>query len=234
MSISNELAPYTASNNGIPPRKLGQRYDTKRFLPEAGNTIVCHLDFNAPAHSAVLEARRRLKSLPGAERFLYTPVSSLHMTVFEGVIETRRTRDAWPSDIAQTASIESVTKSMVIRLADFLPPPGFAVRVAGLRPSGLIFKGATQDDEANMRAWRDALTAPFGYRHNEHDAYRYHMTFSYPTDWLPASHLSIWESEFRSILTDLVKAAPVIPLTPPAFCSFADMTRFEELLILKD
>ena len=233
MTISNEIALYAASNNELPPRKLGQRYDSKRFLPEAGNTIVCHLDFLAPAHKAVLEARRRLKSLPGAKCFLYTPVDSLHMTVFEGVIETRRTRDAWPSDIDRAASVESVTKSMLARFTGFSPPPGFSVRVAGLRPSGLILEGATQEDEANMRAWREALTEPFGYRHNEHDAYRYHMTFCYPIDWLSNSLLSLWESELHSILSDLVKAAPVIPLLPPAFCRFADMTRFKELLVFE-
>jgi len=233
MSISEEIARFAESAHTDPPQRLGQRYDTTRFLPEAGNTVVCHLDSNAPAHSAVLEARRRMLALPGAECFLYTPADSLHMTVFEGVIETRRTRDAWPADIDRTASVESVTKSLLARLAAFSPPPGFAVRVAGLRPTGFILKGATEQDEAIMHAWREALTEPFGYRHQDHDAYHYHMTFAYPIDWLPESVLPIWETEFRSILADLADAAPVIPLTAPAFCRFADMTRFEELLVLK-
>lgn len=232
MSFSAELAPFAAGNNSDAPQRLGQRYDSTTFLPEAGNTVVSHLDFDAPAHKAVLNARRRMMALPEAERFLYTPVDSLHMTVFEGVIETRRTHDAWPAGLDRSASVVSVTDALVDRLVNFSPPPGFAVRVAGLRPTGLILKGATEEDETNMRAWREALTEPFAYRHENHDAYRYHMTFAYPIDWLPDSVLPVWDAELSAILADLAGAAPAIPLTPPAFCRFADMTRFEEILVL--
>lgn len=233
MSIRTEIAQYLSSNNTAPPPSLGQRYDAKRFLPEAGNTVVCHLDFDNPTHVAVLEARRRMLALPGADRFLYTPMSSLHMTVFEGVIETRRTRNTWPAELATTASVESATKTILGHLTDFSPPHSFSVRVAGLRPTGLILRGATENDEVHMRAWREALTEPFGYRHDDHDTYQFHMTFAYPIEWLPESAKAHWESEFSSILADLACAAPVIPLTPPAFCQFADMNRFDEILVLK-
>ena len=84
MSAIDELAPFAAKNHEHPPSRLDQRYSATRFLPEAGNTVVCHLDFDAAAHSAVLDARARMQALPGAECFIYTPADSLHMTVFEG------------------------------------------------------------------------------------------------------------------------------------------------------
>lgn len=232
MTIRIEVDQFLASNHTTPPTSLGRRYDSKKFLPEAGNTVVCHLDLNAPAHTAVLEARRRMQTLPGADCFLYTPMSSLHMTVFEGVIESRRTPNTWPAGSAHMASVDRATKSILARLVEFSSPPGFAVRVAGLRPTGLILTGATQEDDTRMRAWREALTEPFGYRHDDHDAYQYHMTFAYPLDWLPESARFHWQSELTAILAELVKAAPVIPLKPPAFCAFADMNRFDELLVL--
>lgn len=232
MSTSDAIAPFAAHNHTTPPQRLGQRYNATRFLPEAGNTVVCHLDVSDPAHGAVLEARRRMLALPGAERFLYTPAESLHMTVFEGVIETRRTPDAWPAEIDRAASVDTVTTSMLERLATFSPPPGFAVRVADVHPTGLVLQGATQGDEAQMRAWRAALADLFGYRHENHDTYRFHMTFAYPIDWLPTSLLSVWKTELRAIRAELAETAPVIPLVQPAFCQFADMTRFEELLVL--
>ena len=232
MTRNIEITDYAARSHSGPPSRLGTRYDATRFLPEAGNTVVCHLDFNAPAHQAVLEARARMQALPGAEQFLYTPVDSLHMTVFEGVIETRRTPDAWPEGLDREAPIARLTEVLSDRLAHFPPPPRFAVRAVGIRPSGLILEGATAEDAAHMRAWREALTEPFGYRHEEHDAYRHHMTFAYPTGWITDADLPVWEAELPAILEDLVEAAPVIPLTAPAFCWFNDMTRFEELLIL--
>jgi hypothetical protein len=234
MSVSTEIARFLAGNHSSPPANLGQRYDATQFLPEAGNTVVCPLDVSAPTHTAVLEARCRMLALPHANHFIYTPESSLHMTVFEGVIETRRTRNSWPDDCGHTASVETATNTILPRLVEFSPPPSFSARVAGLRPTGLILEGATQADETNMRAWRDALTAPFGYRHDDHDEYKFHMTFAYPVEWLPDSIRPEWEAEFSSILADLVDAAPVIPLKPPAFCQFADMNRFDELLVLTD
>jgi hypothetical protein len=230
--LNVDVTPFAAGRNSGAPRRIGQRYNTKEFLPEAGNTVVCHLDFDAPAHKAVLDARERLMALPEAERFLFTPIESLHMTVFEGVVETRRSQDTWPRDMDRDVSVNSVTDAIIDRLAAFSAPPGFAVRVTGLSPTGLALKGATEEDEASMRAWREALTDPFAYRHDNHDAYQHHMTFAYPITWLPDSVLPLWEAELAAILEDLAEAAPVIPLTAPAFCQFADMTRFEELRVL--
>ncbi|MCV3271087.1 DUF1868 domain-containing protein [Roseobacter sinensis] len=230
---SDDIAQYAASNNPAPPARLGQRYDETRFLPEPGNTVVCHLDTETPAHQAVLDARTRLRALPGAERFLYTPVSSLHMTVFEGVIDTRRTADAWPAGIDRDASVADVTETLRKRLEDFSGPPDFSVRAIGLLPTGLVLAGATAEDERVMRDWREALVQPFGYRHDDHDAYGFHMTFAYPTTWLPDELLPLWRAECAAILADLTAAAPRLPLRPPAFCTFEDMTAFPEVLELR-
>ena len=230
MSVRPGIEPFLQRNNTRPPLRLAQRYTETRFLPEAGNTVVCHLDFDDPAHQHVLKARDKMRALPEADAFLYTPADSLHMTVFEGVIETRRTVDAWPAGHDRASSVESVTGLVAERLSTFTPPPTFAVRVAGLRPTGLELTGATREDDIALAAWREALTTPFGFRHADHDEYRFHMTFAYPVRWLPDDLLDHWTAEFDVILKDLITAMPVLPLRPPAFCRFADMTLFEEIL----
>lgn len=232
MSLKSDLTPFFESANAGSPSRLGSRYSEAVFLPEAGNTIVCHLDLKDPAHKHVLDARARMQALPGADGFLYTPVDSLHMTVFEGAIETRRTADAWPADLDRAAPIDHVTQAVKERLASFVPPRAFSVRVKSLRPTGLELTGATPDDVQALLDWRESLTEPFGYRHADHDAYRFHMTFAYPVRWLPDSVLDQWLDGFERILADLTNAMPVLPLRPPAFCAFADMTHFEELKVL--
>lgn len=224
-----DLSEFAVTDTSSLPKNLGIRYSKDAFLPEAGNTIVCHLDWSAPEHAAILEARSRIQALPGAQSLLFTPESSLHMTVFEGVIETRRTAEAWPADLDRDLPVDDVTTALLPRMQAFNPPPAFAVRACGIMPLALILEGVTEADRAALRAWRDAFTEAFGYRHKDHDDYVQHMTLAYPTDWLPEALVPQWEKELEAILTDLVDAAPVIPLTAPAFCTFADMTHFEEV-----
>lgn len=233
MPFETEITRFAAGQNPKPPSRLGQRYSAIKFLPEAGNTVVCHLDRTLPSHRAVLAARARMQALPGAENFLYTPEESLHMTVFEGVIETRRTADAWPADMDRDAPVIDVTEALMTRLDRFSPPPAFAVRVKDLLPTGLLLTGATAEDDRIMQDWRDVLTEPFGYRHKDHDAYRFHMTFAYATGWIPDDLVPVWTQELNIILNDLAQAAPVIPLRAPAFCQFADMEDFEERRVLR-
>ncbi len=232
MGFQCNLAAFAQGAHDGPPPRIGQRYTAERFLPEAGNTVVRHLDRSDPAHQAVLQARARMEALPGAERRLSTPVSSLHMTVFEGVIETRRTVDAWPADIDRDAPVDAVTDAMVQRFAGFNAPPAFAMRLEAMTPNGLILSPATDADAQAAGAWREALAAAFGFRHAEHDAYRFHMTFAYMTAWLSDADVATWERALPEICEDLARAAPVIPLRSPAFCTFNDMTQFEELVVL--
>lgn len=225
--VKVEIDRFAQSKNNAPPSRVGQRYNVAGFLPEAGNTIVCHLDTLHPGHKAVLNARDRMKALPAAERFLFTPASSLHMTVSEGVIETNRTPDAWPAGMDTEASVDEVTEALAPRFSDFTPPAGFSVCAEAVAPTGLMLRGATDADEENLRAWRTALTGPMGFRRREHDTYRFHMTFAYVLDWLPDDLIPVWQSGLHAILRDLLEEAPTIPLMRPAFCTFADMNHFE-------
>lgn len=226
-----DLEHFAAAANTGPPVRLGQRYDAQRFLPDPGNTVVCHLDRDAPGGAAVLRARARIRALPEASRLLFTPVESLHMTVFEGVLDGRRRADAWPDFIAPDAPVAAVTAQMRARLAGF-GGPAFAVRVAAVRPGGLELRGATGADVAALSAWRAALSEVFGYRQAEHDSYKHHLTFAYPLRWLPDDLVPVWRAALAEIEAELVAAAPVLPLRAPAFCTFADMTWFEELVAL--
>lgn len=230
--MPDALEPYLASTNETPPRRLGQRYGPGGFLPEPGNTIVCHLDQNDPTHLAVIDARKALQSLPGAEALLFTPIDSLHMTVFEGVIDTRRTYDAWPLGVDASASIDDMTALLSERLQNCPTPPNIRMRLSRVAPSGLQLEGATPDDDKALRQWRDALTKIFGYRHKGHNHYRFHMTFAYPLDWLPDHLAPQWRDALAEIGDTLQRAAPIIPLHAPAFCTFPDMTRFDPVLRL--
>lgn len=233
MSFPSSLTPFLASTNSAPPRHLGTRYDAEgRFLPEPGNTVVCHLVPGSPSEAAIIRARARIMALPGADRLAFTPVESLHMTLFQGIIEYRRRQPYWPEELPLDTPIDDMTALYRERLKFFEPGPPFAVAPVGLTPLGLIVAGAIDGDRGALATWRDRLADCFGYRHPDHDSYVFHITFAYMTGWLDDALAETWETALAEALDDLRRGAPVIDLAPPAFCEFRDMRRFEKLMVL--
>ncbi|TGQ45981.1 DUF1868 domain-containing protein [Mesorhizobium sp. M00.F.Ca.ET.216.01.1.1] len=232
-SAKSSLAGFFTGSNPSPHVHLGTRYDaTGDFLIEPGNTVVCHLVGGSASEAVVLDVRERMRAMPDADRLAFTPVSSLHMTLFQGIIEYRRRFPYWPQDVPLDTSIDDMTRLYLERLNGFKGRGAFKIRVIDVVPTGLTVAGASDEDERIMRAWRDALSVPFGYRHPDHDNYAFHITFAYQIWRLDDDRAPQWQDLFDDCLSLLARQAPVIDLRPPAFCGFRDMRQFEELLVL--
>ena len=207
--------------------RLGSRFDTEgQFLPEHGNTVVAQVTAGSATEAALIDLRHALMALPFPDHFAFTAVESYHMTVFEGVIETRRARGYWPDDLALDASIDEMTAAMSAKLAGFSPPPPFQMRLVEVTPLGLHLTGATEKDEVNVRAWRDALAQALGFRTPAHETYGFHTTMAYQKRWPPAKALGLYEQALAQLGADFAARVPVLDLDPPAFCRFADMNAF--------
>ncbi|TPM31850.1 DUF1868 domain-containing protein [Mesorhizobium sp. B2-3-4] len=231
--IKPSLAGFFAGSNPRPPVHLGTRYDASgKFLLEPGNTVVSHLVSGSSSETVVLAVREKMLAMPDADRLAFTPVSSLHMTLFQGVIEYRRRLPYWPSDVPLDTSIDAMTRFYLERLKGFQRAGPFNIKVVEVVPTGLTVAGATEEDVRIMREWRDALAVPFGYRHPDHDTYVFHVTFAYQTQRLADDRAAAWQALFDESLMLFGREAPVIEIRPPAFCAFRDMKHFEELLVL--
>ncbi|MBZ9849528.1 DUF1868 domain-containing protein [Mesorhizobium sp. CA14] len=232
-TVRPSLAGFFEGTNPAPPTHLGTRYDASgNFLLEPGNTVVSHLVKGSASEAAIIEVRERMLAMPDADRLAFTPISSLHMTLFQGIIEYRRRLPYWPSDVPLDTGIDAMTRLHLQRLEGFEACPPFRIKTIGVTPNGLTVAGATEQDRAALKAWRDALSVPFGYRHPDHDAYVFHITFAYQIRRLADERAAAWQDLFDDCLSFLEREAPVIELKPPAFCSFKDMKHFEELLVL--
>ncbi|OYU19227.1 MAG: hypothetical protein CFE34_06405 [Rhodobacteraceae bacterium PARR1] len=216
----------------INPR-LGTRFDDRgRFLPEAGNTVVCQVKPGSATERALTDFRAALSALPEADLFAFTPPESWHMTVFEGVVETRRDPHHWPAALDPAATIDSTTQAMAARLEGFIPPAPFRMRITAATPFGLTLTGATVEDEAHARLWRDTLASAFRLHRPGHDAYRFHITLAYVKRALPSMALPIWRTALQDWTERLQDAVPMVDLMPSGFCRFADMCAFPPLRML--
>jgi hypothetical protein len=206
---------------------LGRRFDaTGHFLPENGNTIVCQLIEDSYSEAALLDLRAAMKALPEAHKMAFTAISSWHMTVFEGIIEHNRASTHWPKDIPADAPVDQVTAAFVQRLDEFptLPPLRMAIREA--TPFGLSLEGATLQDEANARVWRDRLSEALGLRAPNHDSYGFHLTMAYAVDWLSLEALPKWKEELEDFTDILKQRVEILDIARPALCTFSDMNAF--------
>lgn len=212
---------------------LGRRFDsTGRFLPEHGNTVVAQVVPGSPTEAALIGLRAALQALPHADRFAFTAVESYHMTVFEGVTDTRRIDGFWPEGLSLDLPIDEVTARMIERLAHWQAPPPFRMRITEVTPLGLRLTGATARDEALAREWRDSLGHALRLRTPRHAAYGFHTTLAYVMTPLPAAALPALRRTMDDLTARIQAAVPVLDLARPAFCRFADMNAFPPVLAL--
>ncbi|OLP44404.1 DUF1868 domain-containing protein [Rhizobium oryziradicis] len=227
------LLPFSETEGEGASRHLGIRFNQEgKFLPEPGNTIVCHLTEGSPNRQAISNARSRYMSMVEADRLAFTAESSLHMTLFQGIIEYRRALPYWPADIPLETPIDDMTEILAQRLEHFRKGPSFRVHVTHMLPTGLQVEGVTAQDRAAMAEWRNRLADLFGYRHPDHDSYQFHITFAYVIRPLSEQALFQWQSMLGEVRDELRAQFDHIELDPPAFCAFEDMHHFEELLVL--
>jgi len=233
-SLSPELLKCSKSRHPGPPPHFGTRFDLSgKFQYEPGNTIVCHVVHGSETQDVMVAARDMYLAMPEASQFTFTPVSSLHMTLFQGIIEHRRRPNFWPADVALDTPIDDMTAIMGERLAHFAALEPFKVAVTGARPAGLLVDGATDADRRIMRSWRDGLADLLGYRHPDHDTYPFHVTFAYVIERLEDEALPRWQQMLDDVAEEVAVQMPILELRPPAFCTFDDMNHFEERIVLQ-
>ena len=74
----NIMEAFAARNKDRPPPHSGLRFDASgNFLPEPGNTIVCHVVEGSRTQQSLIAFREALMALPFADHFTFTPVASL-------------------------------------------------------------------------------------------------------------------------------------------------------------
>lgn len=226
MDWETMLAP---GSGWVNPR-LGIRFDEDgAFLPEAGNTVVCQVIPGSPTEAALSHFQTALAALPHADLFAFTPLESWHMTVFEGIVETRRLPDHWPAGLDPQAPLPDVTAAMADRLHGFAPLPTPRMAITAATPFGLSLQGATPQDEALARLWRDRLAAALGLRRPGHADYGFHITLAYIKRAIPAPALPLWRAALTDWTLRLQREIAQLDLAPPAFCTFADMCAFPPL-----
>lgn len=223
-----------ALTGGARPAAVGLKF-TEEGAPLAcpGYTTICHVDPASDAFRALVAAQDALKAGLLASAFTFMPADSLHMTIFEGVIDYSRTADRWPAHLSLDATIAEATKDAAARLKEHPCQQEFKLRpveVFGGFTVGIT--GATDDEETGLRKTRNALRDALNLHRPDHDAYQFHVTLAYLLRWLSRDEAQEVVDVSHSVANALLQDMPTLTLGPVELCSFETMHRFDPIMSL--
>lgn len=213
----------------------------RKFTPDGaplscpGFTTVCHVEPASDAFLALVQAQEALKAGPLAQAFTFMPPDSLHMTIFEGVIDYSRSSERWPRHLPLDATIEHCADDAKTRLTAAQHNAAFKARPTGIFAGfSVSMAGATDQQEAALRETRNHLRDTLNLHRQDHDAYQFHITLAYLLRWLNAAEAQHVIALSLAVGERLCQHLPEVTLGPIELCSFETMHRFDRIMYLKN
>ncbi|MFT8422461.1 MAG: DUF1868 domain-containing protein [Gluconacetobacter sp.] len=228
----------------LPPRAggadttqgVGRKFNASgTAMPFRGNTIIIPLDSGSAAATLMGSLHDALADSPIARQLALLPVSSFHMTVFEGVNDHERTLANWPAALPTDTPIDTVTQyaAHMLASAPFDYPQPIVMRATGLkitaRGIGLRVTGFDHAQETAIRRLRDEIATRLAIHRPNHARYGFHMSLAYTIAPLPRQAASRTQAHINTLLAEAVQQQRPLPLGAPRFCTFDDMLAFKPL-----
>lgn len=223
---------------GYADKNIGKKFNangTVRQFP--GNTVISMVNHEQDIFSHFLHIRQLLEETPAAPCVTLLPLSSIHMTIIEGVCDQVRLADHWTSLLPLDCSLAETDALFEERFAG-IPP----LEPVSLRMTHIVFTGAillrmepvTQADAARLRRYRDDVSAALGLRFPDHDRYRFHISLGYftkePTQQEERELCAFGERAERYIAQHEI----LMQADPPLLTFFDGMFRFVPHRIPRD
>lgn len=223
---------------GYADRNIGKKFNadgTVRRFP--GNTVISMVPHEGEFFPHFLHIRRLFEESAAAPCVTLLPLSSIHMTVIEGVCDQVRLAAHWTSLLPLDCPLSEVDACFESRFPGIPPLAPVSLRMTHVAFTGAILlrmEPVTQADAARLKRYRDDASAALGLRFPDHDRYRFHITLGYftkePTQQQAQGLRAFGEQADRYIAqhTLLMRAEP------PQLTFFDDMFRFVPHRIPRD
>lgn len=210
---------------------------TARFFP--GNTIICHVPRPGSLEDHLTEIRAMLTGAAESPAHAFLPASSWHMTIFEVMNFTDRSKERWLPGLDLSADPHACHAEAARRLTAAAPwtPELFHMRATGIaaRRTGsltIALEPVDPVETARIRGFRDRIASVLGIRRPDHDSYQFHITLAYRVqpqddpDWERYATAIARASNFA------IERLNDVRLGPAEFCRFESMLAFDRLLYL--
>lgn len=217
---------------GVKFEKNGQ---VKEFK---GNTFLCHISTNETQLLAEIKwGQDQLKAMNCAYKFAFLPITSMHMTVFEGVCENIRQQPLWTNKLSLDAPLSAVTDLFINELTS-MPRLGYfemdfhSIYNCPIGGTAIRIKPATAASRESLWQCRTLLSQATGIKHPNHDDYHFHISLSYRI-------IELDEHDKTEILVTTDRITERLSAKfgrfnhgPVEFCHFNDMFKYSPLTVL--
>ncbi len=230
MSLAARVA--TAAINGA-PRFLDRRFDgSGGEVSCPGNTVIAHI-YDTAALQALTAAQSALAATEAGACFAWLPKSSLHCTLFNGLLYAERDAAHWPRTLPFDASRNEADAHMATGFHETAVPETAitmcpdAMRGLSSDALGVSLSPSTPDTNKALRAYRDRLAAATGLAHRPgHDDYIFHITLGYLIAWPTPKAAAAFDAVADQQLSRLKQELPYLLLAKSEYTRFAGMTHF--------
>ena len=237
------MAGRSQAEDGDPTAEIGRKFNADGTpYPFRGNTFICKVRQgpDAPYFRALRDAHTDLRNQPFFGKIAVLPLSSYHMTVFDGANDQARKPGLWPTGLPYDAPIEECDREVARRLADFPLEAALPIRMRA-DPTrqetfgtslSVTLRPADEAEERKLRRLRDRLSDAVGIRAPGHDSYRFHTTLAYILRQLSAAEAEAARRAMARWAASAAEAEPVIAFDSPEFCTYDDMFAYKRVFAL--
>jgi hypothetical protein len=225
-------------SKGWVPDSIGKKFAADGgILPFRGNTIICRIPAGSALFQAMAEIEQDMQSRSFGHRYAFLPPASYHMTVFNGANDKVRCYPCWPTDLPEGATMEECNEHFAQKLLSFDLDIELPIRVqvgaVNFQKGGSVrLAPVSEQENRKLRRLRNRLRNLLHCeRPNQHN-YEFHASISYLVE--PPSSDEIVEIQMQRAhyMAKLMRAAPIIELGAPEFCTFENMSCYERKFYL--
>lgn len=215
---------------GLTEKNIGGKFQTDgSFRPFPGNTIISMLNHEKEAFQHFLVIRALYEASPAAPCLTLLPLSSIHMTVIEGVCDQVRKPELWTSKLPLDCPLSQVDDLFEERFKTVKPLGEVHMKMTHMVPDIAILmrmEPATAQDAAELKRYRNDMSEALGVRFPNHDDYRFHMTLGYFTKEPSAEQTAALEKFYQDADAYIAGHNIEMRVEQPLLTFFDDMSCF--------
>jgi len=212
-------------------RKFNEDGTVRRY---PGNTVVADVTPGCTGYDAMNKLRDMIIENGFEKNIILLPSDSYHMTLINGIDDQVRDAEHWPSGMPLDASMSEMDDYVASAVAKVPMPKNIKVKFNRVAFSNCCMVVLVNPvNEAEIRAFRDAVAKELGLRFPRHDTYNFHISLGYTWEMPEGAELDRIKA-LKLKMTEFLSEQPEFELAPPYMAFFDDMFAFSPERIPRD